>query len=174
MQIGMIGLGKMGMNMAQRLIKGGHSVIGNATKETTIREAEALGVKGARSLQELTANLAQPRVVWLMVPAGAVTEEVLGSLTPLLEMGDIVVDGGNSNYKDTTRRGQVLMEKGLRFVDVGTSGGIWGLTEGYSLMIGGDPATVEYLRDRGSRAKIVTSVCKIGRASCRERVYHPV
>ncbi|HRT90971.1 MAG TPA: decarboxylating 6-phosphogluconate dehydrogenase [Anaerolineaceae bacterium] len=146
MQIGMIGLGKMGMNMAQRLIKGGHSVIGNATKETTIREAEALGVKGARSLQELTANLAQPRVVWLMVPAGAVTEEVLGSLTPLLEMGDIVVDGGNSNYKDTTRRGQVLMEKGLRFVDVGTSGGIWGLTEGYSLMIGGDPATVEYLR----------------------------
>jgi len=146
MQIGMVGLGKMGMNMAQRLVKGGHSVVGNATKDATIREAEEFGVKGARSLEELVANLARPRVVWLMVPAGAVTEEVLRSLIPLLAKDDIIIDGGNSNYKDTMRRSQLLVEHGLRFLDVGTSGGIWGLSEGYSLMIGGDAATVEYLR----------------------------
>ncbi len=146
MQIGMVGLGKMGMNMAQRLVKGGHSVVGNATKDATIREAEEVGVKGARSLEELVANLAQPRVVWLMVPAGAVTEEVLRSLIPLLAKDDIIIDGGNSNYKDTIRRSHLLAEHGLRFLDVGTSGGIWGLSEGYSLMIGGDTATAEYLR----------------------------
>lgn len=146
MQIGMVGLGKMGMNMAQRLVKGGHSVVGNATKDATIREAEEGGVKGARSLEELVANLAQPRVVWLMVPAGAVTEEVLRSLIPLLAKDDIIIDGGNSNYKDTIRRSHLLAEHGLRFLDVGTSGGIWGLSEGYSLMIGGDTATAEYLR----------------------------
>ena len=146
MQIGMVGLGKMGMNMAQRLVKGGHSVVGNATKDATIREAEEVGVKGARSLEELVANLEQPRVVWLMVPAGAVTEEVLRSLIPLLAKDDIIIDGGNSNYKDTIRRSHLLAEHGLRFLDVGTSGGIWGLSEGYSLMIGGDTATAEYLR----------------------------
>ncbi|HNR01364.1 MAG TPA: decarboxylating 6-phosphogluconate dehydrogenase [Anaerolineaceae bacterium] len=146
MQIGMIGLGKMGMNMAQRLVKGGHGVVGNAKKEATIREAEEFGVKGARSLEELVTNLSSPRVVWLMVPAGAVTEEVLQSLIPLLEKDDIIIDGGNSNYKDTLRRGGFLAQHGLRFLDVGTSGGIWGLTEGYSLMIGGDEATAEYLR----------------------------
>ncbi len=146
MQIGMIGLGKMGMNMAQRLVKGGHSVVGNATSEATIREAESYGVLGASSLEELVAILTQPRVVWLMVPAGAVTEEVLQSLIPLLDKGDIIIDGGNSNYKDTMRRSKLLTEHGLRFLDVGTSGGIWGLTEGYSLMIGGLEETAELLR----------------------------
>lgn len=146
MQIGMIGLGKMGMNMAQRLIKGGHSVVGNATKESTLIEARSYGVKVARSLEELVTSLTKPRVVWLMVPAGAVTEDVLQSLIPLLEKGDIIIDGGNSNYKDTMRRSQMLTEHGLRFLDVGTSGGIWGLTEGYSLMIGGPQETAEYLR----------------------------
>ena len=146
MQIGMIGLGKMGMNMAQRLVKGGHGVVGNAKKETTIREAEEFGVKGARSLEELVTNLSGPRAVWLMVPAGAVTEEVLQSLIPLLEKDDIIIDGGNSNYKDTLRRGGFLAQHGLRFLDVGTSGGIWGLTEGYSLMTGGDEVTAECLR----------------------------
>ena len=146
MQIGMIGLGKMGMNMAQRLVEGGHRVVGNATSESTIREAEALGVQGARSAAELVTALEQPRVVWLMVPAGAVTENVLLSLIPLLDKGDIIIDGGNSNYKDTIRRSKMLEELGLHFLDVGTSGGIWGLTEGYSLMIGGPEETAEQLR----------------------------
>jgi 6-phosphogluconate dehydrogenase len=146
MQIGMIGLGKMGMNMAQRLVKGGHRVVGNATSESTIREAEALGVQGARSAAELVTALEQPRVVWLMVPAGAVTENVLLSLIPLLDKGDIIIDGGNSNYKDTVRRSKMLEELGLHFLDVGTSGGIWGLTEGYSLMIGGPEEIAEKLR----------------------------
>ncbi len=146
MQIGMIGLGKMGMNMAQRLVGGGHRVVGNATSESTIREAEALGVQGARSAAELVTALEQPRVVWLMVPAGAVTENVLLSLIPLLDKGDIIIDGGNSNYKDTIRRSKMLEELGLHFLDVGTSGGIWGLTEGYSLMIGGPEETAEQLR----------------------------
>lgn len=146
MQIGMIGLGKMGMNMAQRLVQGGHSVVGNATSESTIREAESLGVQGARSTEELVVSLEHPRVIWLMVPAGAVTENVIRSLIPLLEKDDIIIDGGNSNYKDTIRRSKLLAEHGLRFLDVGTSGGIWGLTEGYSLMIGGPEETAALLR----------------------------
>jgi len=146
MKIGMIGLGKMGLNMAQRLVRGGHEVVGNARSESTVREAEALGVTGARSVEELVALLSAPRVVWMMVPAGEVTESVIQSLVPLLAEGDIIIDGGNSNYKDTVRRAAELEARGLHFVDCGTSGGIWGLTEGYSLMIGGDEKVTEYLR----------------------------
>ena len=146
MKIGMIGLGKMGLNMAQRLVRGGHDVVGNARSESTIREAEELGVTGARSVEELVGMLTAPRVVWVMVPAGDVTESVIQSLIPLLGEGDIIIDGGNSNYKDTVRRAAELEARGLHFVDCGTSGGIWGLTEGYTLMIGGDEKVTEYLR----------------------------
>lgn len=146
MKIGMIGLGKMGLNMAQRLVRGGHDVVGNTRSESTIREAEELGVTGARSVEELVGMLTAPRVVWVMVPAGDVTESVIQSLIPLLGEGDIIIDGGNSNYKDTVRRAAELEARGLHFVDCGTSGGIWGLTEGYSLMIGGDEKVTEYLR----------------------------
>jgi len=146
MKIGMIGLGKMGMNMAQRLVHGGHSVVGNARSESSIREAEVLGVTGARSLDEVVGQLNAPRAVWVMVPAGEVTESVIQSLIPLLAKGDIIIDGGNSYYKDSVRRAAELKAHGLGFVDCGTSGGIWGLTEGYSLMIGGDEDVVESLR----------------------------
>lgn len=146
MQIGMVGLGKMGLNMAQRLVRGGHNVVGNAKSESTIREAEELGVTGARSLEDLLKKLTAPRVVWVMVPAGEVTESVIRSLVPLMGAGDIIIDGGNSNYKDSVRRAAELNSHGLKFVDCGTSGGIWGLSEGYSLMIGGEEETVEQLR----------------------------
>jgi len=146
MQIGMIGLGKMGMNMAQRLIRGGHRVVGNARSEETIREAEAIGVVGAYSVEELVGSLSTPRVVWVMVPAGEVTESVINSLIPLLSRDDIIIDGGNSNYKDSVRRAAELADYGLHFVDAGTSGGIWGLSEGYSLMVGGEEQVVEFLQ----------------------------
>jgi len=146
MQIGMIGLGKMGMNMAQRLIRGGHRVVGNARSEETIREAEAIGVVGAYSVEELVGSLSTPRVVWVMVPAGEVTESVIHSLIPLLSRDDIIIDGGNSNYKDSVRRAAELADYGLHFVDAGTSGGIWGLSEGYSLMVGGEEQVVEFLQ----------------------------
>ncbi|MBP8997310.1 MAG: phosphogluconate dehydrogenase (NAD(+)-dependent, decarboxylating) [Anaerolineaceae bacterium] len=146
MQIGMIGLGKMGMNMAQRLIRGGHRVVGNARSEETIREAEAIGVVGAYSVEELVGSLSTPRVVWVMVPAGEVTESVINSLIPLLSRDDIIIDGGNSNYKDSVRRAAELADYGLHFVDAGTSGGIWGLSEGYSLMVGGEEQVVDFLQ----------------------------
>ena len=146
MQIGMIGLGKMGMNMAQRLIRGGHRVVGNARSEETIREAEAIGVVGAYSVEELVGSLSTPRVVWVMVPAGEVTESVIDALIPLLSRDDIIIDGGNSNYKDSVRRAAELADYGLHFVDAGTSGGIWGLSEGYSLMVGGEEQVVDFLQ----------------------------
>jgi 6-phosphogluconate dehydrogenase len=121
-------------------------VVGNARTEESIKEAEAIGVIGARSLEEVVSQLSAPRAVWVMVPAGEVTESVIRSLIPLLEKGDIIIDGGNSNYKDSVRRAAELSAHGLHFVDCGTSGGIWGLAEGYSLMIGGDAAVVESLR----------------------------
>jgi 6-phosphogluconate dehydrogenase len=146
MQIGMIGLGKMGMNLAQRLIRGGHRVVGNARSEETIQEAEAIGVVGAHSVEELVGLLSTPRVVWVMVPAGDATESVIDSLIPLLSRDDIIIDGGNSNYKDSVRRAAELADYGLHFVDAGTSGGIWGLSEGYSLMVGGEEQVVDFLR----------------------------
>lgn len=146
MEIGMVGLGRMGMNMALRLVRGGHSVFGTATSAKTIEEAEKLGIIGAASIKELVAHLTPPRAVWLMVPAGNVTEVVIQSLIPLLDKGDIIIDGGNSKYTDSMRRAKLLSELELRFLDVGTSGGIWGLEEGYSLMVGGEEETVEFLR----------------------------
>ena len=146
MELAMIGLGKMGMNMATRLVRGGHRVIGYARTAATVEEAIQNGAEGAHSLEEVVNKLNPPRVAWVMVPAGQVTDDTIEKLSNLLSEGDTVIDGGNSNYKDSVRHAAMLEPKGIEFVDCGTSGGIWGLTEGYSLMIGGKPEAVEKLR----------------------------
>ena len=146
MEIAMIGLGKMGANMTARLLKGGHRVVVFDLSEAATKSAEEMGAEGARTLDEVVEKLQPPRAVWVMVPAGAPTEKTIEELSAILSPGDIVIDGGNSNYKDSIRRGRALAEKGLHFVDVGTSGGVWGLTEGYSMMVGGDEEAVEALR----------------------------
>ena len=143
MDIAMIGLGKMGAKMAARLLKGGHRVVVFDLSEAAIKSAEEMGAEGARTLDEVVEKLQPPRAVWVMVPSGSTTEETIEELSEILSPGDILIDGGNSNYKDTIRRGVVLKEKGLHLVDVGTSGGVWGLTEGYSMMVGGDEEAVE-------------------------------
>ena len=148
MEIAMIGLGKMGANMTTRLLGKGHRVVVYDVKEEAVRAAEAGGAIGARTLDEVVEKLAAPRAVWVMVPV----RETDGrhhrgpGLAKRLSPGDIVIDGGNSNYKDTMRRAAALKEKGLYFVDVGTSGGVWGLSEGYSMMVGGEETAVERLR----------------------------
>jgi 6-phosphogluconate dehydrogenase len=146
MEIAMIGLGRMGANMAQRLLRGGHKVVGFDPAEAARKLIEEKGAGSAASLEALVAKLKAPRVVWLMVPSGEVTDNTITALTPLLAPGDTIIDGGNSNYQDTQRRAQAAAKKQIHFVDSGTSGGIWGLAEGYSLMIGGDEAVVERLR----------------------------
>ena len=146
MEIAMIGLGRMGGNMAERLLKGGHEVVVYDVAEAAIAGMEALGAKGVRGLQDLRSALARPRHVWVMVPAGKVTEQTVQSLAEVLESGDTVIDGGNSNYKDSMRRAALLRDRGLHYVDCGTSGGIWGLREGYCLMIGGEKEAVERMR----------------------------
>ena len=146
MKLGMVGLGKMGANMVKRLIEGGHSVAVYTRSVESVEQAVKGGAIGSRSLEELVGVLEPPRVIWVMVPAGDPTESVIRTLAGCMDPGDIIVDGGNSNYKDSMRRGSVLKEAGIHFVDAGTSGGIWGLTEGYSMMVGGDDAAVERIR----------------------------
>jgi 6-phosphogluconate dehydrogenase len=146
MDIAMIGLGRMGANMALRLLRGGHRVIAFDLDEAAIRAAEAQGAVGARTLEEVARLLPPPRVVWIMVPAGAITEETITKVAAVLAAGDTIIDGGNSNYKDSVRRGTMLAKQRIDFIDCGTSGGIWGLNEGYSLMVGGEKAVVERLR----------------------------
>ena len=142
----MIGLGKMGANMAKRLLRGGHRVVVSDLNEAAVADVVKEGAVAAGSLETLPELLTNPRAVWVMVPAGDATQSVIDALARLLSPGDILIDGGNSNYKDTIRRAAFLQEAGLHFVDVGTSGGIWGLTEGYSLMVGGSAAAVAHLR----------------------------
>jgi len=146
MEIAMIGLGRMGANMAQRLMRGGHQVVGYDPAEAARASLEQKGAGSAASLEQLVAKLKAPRVLWLMVPAGAITDATVTGLTPLLAAGDTIIDGGNSNYRDTQRRAAALAPKRIHYVDSGTSGGVWGLAEGYSMMIGGDEAVVERLR----------------------------
>jgi 6-phosphogluconate dehydrogenase len=146
MELAMIGLGRMGANMSTRLVRGGHRVVVYDLNEAAIRAAEGVGMEGAHSLVEVGQKLAAPRVVWVMVPSGQATEQTIEQVSQALSPGDIIIDGGNSNYKDTMRRAKQLQEKGLHFVDVGTSGGIWGLSEGYSLMIGGEAEVVARLK----------------------------
>ncbi len=146
MKLAMIGLGKMGVNMATRLIRGGHTIVAYDLQEAAIQAAEAQGALGARTLDEVAEQLEAPRTVWIMVPSGKPTEATIQELAERLEAGDTMVDGGNSNYKETMRRAKEVAEKGIHFVDVGTSGGIWGITEGYSMMVGGDKEAVDRLR----------------------------
>jgi 6-phosphogluconate dehydrogenase len=147
MDIAMVGLGRMGGNMARRLLKGGHRVVGyNRSPEVTDEIALEAGLTPALSLHEMVTLLAAPRAVWVMVPAGDATEKAIQELAGLLSEGDIIIDGGNTFYKDDIRRAGMLAARGIDYVDSGTSGGIWGLTEGYSLMIGGEVDVVEHLR----------------------------
>lgn len=146
MDVAMIGLGKMGLNMATRLARGGHRVVGYARTDASVQEAIQLGAEGAHSLEEVAGKLTTPRLIWLMIPAGKVTDDTIEHLSTLLKAGDVIIDGGNSNYKDSVRHAEQLKPQGIEFVDCGTSGGIWGLTEGYSLMIGGKPEVVGKLR----------------------------
>jgi 6-phosphogluconate dehydrogenase len=146
MELGMIGLGKMGANMAERLLQGGHKVTGFDPSADARKALEAQGGSSADSLQALVEALPAPRVLWLMVPSGKITDDTVDALRSALAPGDTVIDGGNSNYKDTLRRAAAYAEKQLNYVDCGTSGGVWGLKEGYSMMIGGDEKAVEALR----------------------------
>lgn len=145
MKIAMIGLGKMGANMTERLIRGGHEVVAHDLNEAAVRTAETHGAIGALSVEEVISLLPTPRIIWLMVPAGGPTESLINVFMTELQAGDVIIDGGNSNYKDTVRRGEALQKKGVHLVDVGTSGGVWGLAEGYSMMIGGVPEAVPLL-----------------------------
>ncbi len=138
MRIAMVGLGKMGMNMTRRLLRAGHEVVAVDRSQAAVAEAAREGAVAAATLADAVPKLPPPRAVWLMVPAGGPVDENVGLLAGLLSPGDIVIDGGNSMYKDAARRAQALAGRGIRFLDAGTSGGVWGLTEGYCLMVGGD------------------------------------
>ncbi|HLW83465.1 MAG TPA: decarboxylating 6-phosphogluconate dehydrogenase [Candidatus Acidoferrales bacterium] len=144
MQIGMIGLGRMGANMVRRLMRGGHQCVAFDRNAASVKEVAGEGAAGANSLDEFVKKLSKPRAIWLMVPAGVV-DDTLKELTTRLEAGDIVIDGGNSYYIDDIRRAKELAPKGLRYVDVGTSGGVWGLERGYCMMIGGPDDVVKHL-----------------------------
>jgi 6-phosphogluconate dehydrogenase len=146
MELGMIGLGRMGANMTERLLRAGHRMVVYDVNPNAVQQSVTLGAIGARSLEELVKELQPPRAVWLMVPAGEVVENTLSSVSSVLEKNDVVIDGGNSNYKDSLRRATALETKGLHFIDAGTSGGIWGLREGYCLMVGGSKEAVDRLR----------------------------
>jgi 6-phosphogluconate dehydrogenase len=142
MRIGMVGLGKMGANMTERLIGGGHEVVAFDLSEAARTAAAAKGARPAATLAELAELLTPPRAAWVMVPAGDATDSTIATLAGLFSAGDVIVDGGNSNYKDAITTAERLAEEGIGFVDAGTSGGVWGLTEGYCLMVGGTPESV--------------------------------
>jgi len=145
MQLGMIGLGRMGGNMVRRLIRGGHTCVVYDRNPASVQELVKEGATGAKSLDDLIGKLQIPRAAWVMVPAGAPTEQTVMELAGLMQPGDILIDGGNSNYKDDARRAETLNPRGIRYLDVGTSGGIWGLERGYCLMIGGEQEAVRQL-----------------------------
>lgn len=143
MELGFIGLGKMGMNMVTRLRRDQHRVVVYDRTPDLIKQAESVGCVGAGSLQELVGKLTGPRTVWIMVPSGAPTEETIMQMAGLLSSGDVIIDGGNSNFHDDSRRADELKKRNIHYMDVGTSGGIWGLQVGYCLMVGGEKAVVE-------------------------------
>ncbi len=138
MQLGFVGLGRMGLNMVTRLARGGHIVVAYDRSADAVARATTAGARGVTSIEAIVSALAPPRAIWIMVPAGDPTESTVEALAGLLSTGDVVIDGGNSNFHDDVRRAQSLAEKGVHYVDAGTSGGIWGLEEGYCLMVGGD------------------------------------
>ena len=137
MQMGMIGLGRMGANMTQRLIEGGHSIVVYDRNPAAIEESGKLGAIGAASVPDLAGKLSAPRIVWMMIPSGAPTEATISEVSLLMQPGDILIDGGNSNFHDSQRRSREAAAKGIHYLDAGTSGGIWGLKNGYCLMVGG-------------------------------------
>ena len=145
MQVGMIGLGRMGMNMARRLLTGNHEVVvWNRTQEK-VKQMEKEGAIGSASLEEMVQKLSAPRVLWIMLPAGKIVDDAIETLTPLLSPGDIIVDGGNSKFRDDIRRAEELKKSDIHYVDAGISGGIWGLQIGYCTMIGGDEADFKHI-----------------------------
>ncbi|WP_022834331.1 phosphogluconate dehydrogenase (NAD(+)-dependent, decarboxylating) [Salisaeta longa] len=146
MTLGMVGLGKMGANMTRRLLQDDHDVVGFDLNEDAVAAITDEGAAGAPTLEALVDRLDAPRVCWIMVPAGDPVDQTIDTLLPLLEAGDILVDGGNSNYKDTLRRAERVHDADLHYVDVGTSGGVWGLEQGYSMMVGGSDEAVDVLR----------------------------
>jgi 6-phosphogluconate dehydrogenase len=143
MQIGMIGLGRMGANMVRRLMRGGHSCVVYDRSADSVKQLAAEGAKGASTLDELVTKLDRPRAVWMMVPAGGPTEETVKALGERMTSGDVVIDGGNSYFKDDVRRAKALAGKGILYIDAGTSGGVWGLERGYCLMVGGEVKAVK-------------------------------
>jgi 6-phosphogluconate dehydrogenase len=145
MQIGMVGLGRMGGNMARRLMRGGHEVVAYATDPAAVKQISSEGATGVGTLDDLVAWLAQPRTAWVMVPAGEATEQVVMELAKRMSRGDVIIDGGNSFYKDDVRRKKMVEPQGIHYIDAGTSGGVWGLERGYCLMIGGPRDVVERL-----------------------------
>lgn len=145
MELGIIGLGKMGLNICRRLIQGGHSVVVFDSDSEVLKIAQKENISTGNSLEDLVKKLAKPRILWMMVPSGEITHSTILNLSDLLDRGDIIIDGGNSYYKDTQSMADKLSEKGIDFLDVGTSGGIWGLENGYSLMVGGDSVTYSKL-----------------------------
>src|SRR3984893_9059829 len=168
MQLGMVGLGRMGANMVRRLVAHGHEcVVFDVSPKVVADMAKEKGIAGSSSLQEMVSKLAKPRAIWLMIPAGVV-EKTIAAIAPHLEAGDILIDGGNSYYIDDIRRAKQLAEKGIQYVDVGTSGGVWGVERGYCMMIGGPDAAVEYL-DPIFRT-IAPGIGDIARTPGREKV----
>jgi 6-phosphogluconate dehydrogenase len=145
MELGMIGLGRMGANMTERLVRGGHRVISYDRSAEAIQRVVDIGGVGAHSLSDFVKQLTPPRIIWMMVPSGAPVDQTIEQLLPNLAAGDILIDGGNSNYKDTIRRAELLKTQGMHFVDAGTSGGVWGLELGYCMMIGGEKAIIDRL-----------------------------
>jgi 6-phosphogluconate dehydrogenase len=145
MELGMIGLGRMGANMTERLVRDGHRVITYDRSAEAIQRVVDKGAVGAHSLADFVKQLSLPRVIWLMVPSGDPVDQTIEQLLPTLAKGDILIDGGNSNYKDSIRRAEKLAAQGMHFVDAGTSGGVWGLQNGYCMMVGGEKAIVDWL-----------------------------
>ncbi len=143
MKLGMVGLGRMGGNMTQRLLQGGHHVAARDPAEAAVQQAVSRGAEGATSLADMVGRMAAPRVVWLMVPAGAITTNTVNALLADMAADDVLIDGGNSHYKDSLTHAEAAQRKGVHFLDAGTSGGVWGLRLGYSLMVGGDKASFE-------------------------------
>ena len=145
MELGMIGLGRMGANMTERLVRGGHRIISYDRSPEAIQRVVDKGALGARSLSDFVKQLTPPRAIWLMVPSGDAVDQTIEQLLPNIAKGDVLIDGGNSNYKDSIRRAEKLTAQGMHFVDAGTSGGVWGLQNGYCMMVGGEQAIVERL-----------------------------
>ena len=145
MQLGMVGLGRMGANMTRRLMRGGHSLVVSDLSADSVKQLSGEGAAGSASLQDLVSKLTPPRAIWIMVPSGAPTEQTVQTLAQHLQAGDAIIDGGNSFFKDDVRRAKELQPKGIHYLDVGTSGGVWGLERGYCMMIGGPKEAVQRL-----------------------------